>query len=336
MLKYSTRFPYSGTIPICKHDSTFLFIIEDQKVLVMNGRRDMSWQILQGRGNLRFPTSNNLYVSHPRLYLWHLPWSKSLDSRHRKMFNSSQFIPKYFLLTGLPGLEALHPWFFFPFCSIYLVALMGNSPIPAVIRKNTILHQPMYLFLAMLAFAELGVSASTLPTVLGIFLFGANEICFEACLLQMFSIHSFSIMESGVLLAMSVDRFLAIYNPLRYTAILTGPLTAGTGAALGLKSVMLMSPLPFLLKRVPFCGHNVLSLSYCLHLDLIQLPCGDTHPNSFLGLCIISTFGLDSLLIILSYVLILLHYAGHYLWGGGRPSTHVFHICVRCLCTMCP
>ena len=192
------------------------------------------------------------------------------------MFNSSQFTPKYFLLTGLPGLEPLYPWFVFPFCTMYLGALVGNSLILTVIKKNTSLPQPMYLFLAMLAFAELGVSASTLPTVLGIFLFGANEICFEACLFQMFSIHSFSIMESGVLLAMSVDRFVAIYNPLRYTAILTLPRIAGSAAVLGLKGVMLMFPLPLLLKHLPFCGHNVLSHFYCLHSDLIQLPCGNT------------------------------------------------------------
>uniref|UniRef100_G1MLB7 Olfactory receptor n=1 Tax=Ailuropoda melanoleuca TaxID=9646 RepID=G1MLB7_AILME len=242
----------------------------------------------------------------------------------------SQFNPKYFLLTGLPGLEAMYPCFIFPFCSIYLVALLGNSLVLAVIRKNTTLHQPMYLFLAMLAFAELGVSASTLPTVLGIFLFGANEICFEACLLQMFSIHSFSIMESGVLLAMSVDRFVAIYNPLRYAAILTRPRIAATGAALGLKSVTLMLPLPFLLKRLPFCGHSVLSHSYCLHSDLIQLPCGDTRPNSILGLCIVtSTFGLDSLLIVVSYVLIL-YTVLSIISGEGRRkalNTCVSHIC---------
>ncbi|XP_069325496.1 olfactory receptor 51I2-like [Eulemur rufifrons] len=243
------------------------------------------------------------------------------------MLNSSQFTPKYFLLTGLPGLEALYPWFIFPFCSIYLVALVGNSLILAVIKKTISLHQPMYLFLAMLAFAELGVSVSTLPTVLGIFLFGAKEICFEACLLQMFSIHSFSIMESGVLLAMSVDRFVAIYNPLQYTAILTLPRIGGTGAALGLKSVMLMFPLPFLL---PFCGHNTLSHSYCLHSDLIQLPCGDTRPNSILGLCIVtSTFGLDSLLIVVSYVLILYTVLGITSGEGRRKAlnTCMSHIC---------
>lgn len=84
------------------------------------------------------------------------------------------------------------------------------------------------------------------------------------------------------------------------------PRIAGTCAVLGLKGVILMFPLPFLLKRLLFCGHNVLSHSYCLHSDLIQLPCGDTHPNSILGLCILtSTFGLDLLFIVISYVLIL-------------------------------
>ncbi|XP_032097002.1 olfactory receptor 51I2-like [Sapajus apella] len=248
------------------------------------------------------------------------------------MFNSSQFTPKYFLLTGLPGLEAHYPWFIFPFCSTYLVALMGNSLILTVIKRSISLHQPMYLFLAMLAFAELGVSASALPTVLGIFLFIANKICFEACLLQMFSIHSFSIMESGVLLAMSVDRFVAIYNPLRYTAIMTLPRIAGTGAALGLKSVMLMFPMPFLLKRLPFCGHNTLSHSYCLHSDLIQLPCGDTRPNSILGLCIVtSTFGLDFLLIVVFYVLILYTVLGI---TSGEGQWKALNTCVSHICAV--
>nr|ACA53494.1 olfactory receptor Olr135 (predicted) [Plecturocebus moloch] len=246
------------------------------------------------------------------------------------MFNSSQFTPKYFLLTGLPGLEAHYPWFIFPFCSTYFVALMGNSLILTVIKRSVSLHQPMYLFLALLAFAELGVSASTLPTVLGIFLFSANKICFEACLLQMFSIHSFSIMESGALLAVSVDCFVAIYNPLQYTAIVTLPCIAGTGAALGLKSMMLLFPPPFLLKRLPFCGHNTLSHPYCLHSDLIQLPCGDARPNSVLGLCIVtSTIELDSLLTVVSYVLILCTVLGM-TSGEGRweaLNTCVSHIC---------
>ncbi|KFO36062.1 Olfactory receptor 51I1 [Fukomys damarensis] len=213
---------------------------------------------------------------------------------------------------------------------MYCIIFLGNGIILHVIRTDPALHQPMYLFLAMLALAEVGVSVSTLPTVAGIFLFGMTEISFEACLLQMFSIHSFSIVESAVLLAMAVDRFVAIYRPLRYTSILTLPRIFGTGAILVLKSIMLMAPLPMLLQRLPFCGHNALSHSYCLHPNLIHLPCGDVSVNNIYGLFIvISTFGMDSLLIVVSYGLILYTVLG-IATGEGRKkalSTCGSHIC---------
>lgn len=248
-----------------------------------------------------------------------------------KNSNSSLgFLPTTFILVGIPGLEAEHFWISIPFCLMYIIIFLGNGTILHVIRTNASLHQPMYLFLAMLALAEVGVSVSTLPTVLGVFLFGATEIGFEACLLQMFSIHSFSIMESAVLLAMSVDRFVAIYSPLRYTTILTLPRIFGTGVVIGLKSIMLMAPLPMLLRRLPFCGHNALSHSFCLHPNLIHLPCGDISINNIYGLFIVtSTFGLDSLLIVLSYGLILCTVLG-IAAGEGRKkalSTCGSHVC---------
>ncbi|CAH6792814.1 olfactory receptor 51J1 [Phodopus roborovskii] len=248
-----------------------------------------------------------------------------------KNSNSSVgFLPTTFILVGIPGLETKHIWISIPFCLMYIIIFLGNGTILHVIRTDASLHQPMYLFLAMLALAEVGVSASTLPTVLGIFLFDTSEIIFEACLLQMFFIHSFSIMESAVLLAMSVDRFVAIYSPLRYTTILTLPRIFGTGAVIGLKSVILMAPLPILLQRLPFCGHNALSHSYCLHPNLIHLPCGDISINNIYGLFIVtSTFGLDSLLIVVSYGLIL-HTVLGITTGEGRKkalNTCGSHVC---------
>ncbi|XP_049985108.1 olfactory receptor 51J1-like [Alexandromys fortis] len=248
-----------------------------------------------------------------------------------KNSNSSLgFLPTTFILVGIPGLETKHIWISIPFCLMYTIIFLGNGTILRVIRTDASLHQPMYLFLAMLALAEVGVSASTLPTVLGVFLFDTCEITFEACLLQMFFIHSFSIMESAVLLAMSVDRFVAIYSPLRYTTILTPQCIFGTGAIIGLKSVILMAPLPILLQRLPFCGHNALSHSYCLHPNLIHLPCGDISINNIYGLFIVtSTFGLDSLLIVVSYGLIL-HTVLGIATGEGRKkalNTCGSHVC---------
>uniref|UniRef100_A0A8C2LCB8 Olfactory receptor n=1 Tax=Cricetulus griseus TaxID=10029 RepID=A0A8C2LCB8_CRIGR len=248
-----------------------------------------------------------------------------------KNSNSSLgFLPTTFILVGIPGLETKHIWISIPFCLMYIIIFLGNGTILHVIRTDASLHQPMYLFLAMLALAEVGVSASTLPTVLGIFLLDTLEITFEACLLQMFFIHSFSIMESAVLLAMSVDRFVAIYSPLRYTTILTLPRIIGTGAVIGLKSVILMTPLPILLQRLPFCGHNALSHSYCLHPNLIHLPCGDISINNIYGLFIVtSTFGLDSLLIVVSYGLILHTVLGIATGEGQKKALNTCgsHVC---------
>ncbi|XP_003465396.1 olfactory receptor 51J1-like [Cavia porcellus] len=248
----------------------------------------------------------------------------------KNLNSSSGFLPVTFILVGIPGLEAQHIWISVPFCLMYIITFLGNGIILHVIRTDPALHQPMYLFLAMLALADVGISASTLPTVAGIFLFGMTEISFEACLLQMFSIHSFSIMESAVLLAMAVDRFVAIYSPLHYITILTLPRIFATGAVFVLKSIVLMAPLPVLLQRLPFCGHHALSHSYCLHPNLIHLPCGDTSVNNIYGLFIvISTFGIDSLLIVVSYCLILHTVLGITTGEGQKKalSTCGSHIC---------
>ncbi|XP_015275153.1 PREDICTED: olfactory receptor 51I2-like [Gekko japonicus] len=218
---------------------------------------------------------------------------------------NQSFAPPTFLLTGIPGLEATSLWLSVPFCLLYAVALVGNSAVVLVVVKDRSLHKPMYFFLSMLAISELGVSLSTLPTVLNVFLFYAREIGRDACFAQMFFIHCFSIMDSGVLWAMALDRFVAIYNPLQYAAILTHSRIVLIGLGIAVRSVLLLLPLPVLLRRLPFCRSKVLAHPYCLHPNLIRLPCADTRVNSVYGLFVLlSTFGLDALFIILSYTMI--------------------------------
>ncbi|XP_015686789.1 olfactory receptor 51G2-like [Protobothrops mucrosquamatus] len=220
--------------------------------------------------------------------------------------NQSAPSPTFFLV-GIRGLEARSPWASLPFCFLYAIALLGNSAILLAIVKDRNLHKPMYLFLSMLAVSELGVSLSTLPTVLGVFLFGVQEIGLDACLSQMFFIHCFSIMDSGVLWAMALDRFVAIYNPLRYASILTGHRIALIGSGIALRSAVPMIPLVFLLRKLPFCKSrsHLLAHPYCLHPNLIRIPCADTTLNNRVGLfVVVITFGIDSLCIVLSYVLI--------------------------------
>ncbi|XP_062054154.1 olfactory receptor 51I1-like [Lepus europaeus] len=217
--------------------------------------------------------------------------------------NSSGLPP--FTLTGLPGLETSQHWMILLLGPLYIVSIVGNALILLIIKEEQSLHQPMYYFLSMLSVNDLGVSFSTLPTVLATFCFHLKEISFNSCMTQMFFIHFFSFMESGILLAMSFDRYVAICNPLRYATVLTDAHVVRMCISVIIRSFCVILPLPLLLKRLSFCKANVLSHAYCLHPDLIHLPCGDITINNVFGLFIvISTFGLDSVLILISYVLI--------------------------------
>ncbi|KAM7085572.1 olfactory receptor OR51C1-like [Molossus nigricans] len=211
-----------------------------------------------------------------------------------------------FLLTGVPGLEAFHVWISIPFCFLYITALSGNSLILFAIVTQPSLHEPMYYFLSMLSTTDLGLSISTLVTVLGIFWFNARKISFNACLLQMFFIQLFTVMESSVLLAMAFDRFVAISNPLRYASVLTDLKIAQIGVAIVTRGTLTLTPMVLLLKRLSYCRSHVLHHSYCFHPDVMKLSCTDTRINSVVGLtALITTAGVDSAFIILSYVLII-------------------------------
>ncbi|EHB05875.1 Olfactory receptor 52K1 [Heterocephalus glaber] len=214
--------------------------------------------------------------------------------------------PGAFLLTGIPGLEHLHIWMSIPFCFAYTLALLGNCTLLFIIQADAALHEPMYLFLAMLASIDLVLSSTTLPKMLAIFWFRDQEINFYGCLVQMFFLHSFSIMESAVLLAMAFDRYVAICKPLHYTTILTGPLITKIGMATVVRAVTLMTPLPFLLQRFPYCRGRVIAHSYCEHMAVVRLACGDTRFNNIYGI-VVAMFivVLDLLFIILSYIFIL-------------------------------
>ncbi|XP_042312078.1 olfactory receptor 51E2-like [Sceloporus undulatus] len=214
--------------------------------------------------------------------------------------------PSSFTLQGLPGLEDAHFWLAFPLCAMYLVAIVGNATILLVVKTEPTLHAPMYLFLCMLAAVDLALATCTMPKILSLFWSDDREIGYEACLLQMFFIHSLSGIESTILLAMAVDRYVAICRPLQYSATLTRSVTAKVGLVAVARGVAFFLPLPLLVDRLPFCGPTVLTHSYCLHQDVMNLACEDTMPNVVYGLvAIFLVMGLDSLLIFLSYVMII-------------------------------
>ncbi|XP_032645971.1 olfactory receptor 52B2-like [Chelonoidis abingdonii] len=220
--------------------------------------------------------------------------------------NHSFFNPVTFILTGIPGTEESHFWIAIPFCLMYVVTLFGNSLLIFIVLTEQSLHEPMYLFVSMLATVDLLLSTTTVPKMLAVFWFRAGEISFAACLTQMFFIHVSFIAESAILLAMAFDRYIAICNPLRYTAVLTKSVIGKMGLAVVTRSFCIIFPLTFLVKQLKFCRTNHLPDTYCKHMIIAQMACNDITVHVWYGVAMaILVIGLDAVLIAVSYGLIL-------------------------------
>ncbi|KAM9170788.1 olfactory receptor 52R1-like [Pangshura tecta] len=229
-----------------------------------------------------------------------LPYSMS-DSNTTDFKNPSTFI-----LLGIPGLEMGHVWISVSFCTMYIIVILGNITILFIVKMEPNLHVPMYYFLCMLAVTDLVLSTSILPKTLAIFWFSYREIDFSACFIQMYFIHCFSVIESGIFVAMAFDRYVAICDPLRHSTILTNPVVAKIGLAVVLRGGILIMPHPFLARRWPYCRTNIIPHSYCEHIAVVKLACADISVSSYYGLFVAFLVrGLDMIFIAVSYVQIL-------------------------------
>ncbi|XP_065279672.1 olfactory receptor 52E4-like [Emys orbicularis] len=214
--------------------------------------------------------------------------------------------PSTFILLGIPGLEAAHVWITIPFCAMYVTAILGNFTILFIVKREPSLHEPVFYFLCMLAVTDLLISTSTMPKMLSIFWFNSREISFSACLTQMYFVHALSAMESGILVYLAFDRYVAICHPLRHSAILTNSVVAKIGLALVLRCGILTLAYPFLARRWPYCRTNIIPHSYCRFIAVVNLACADIQIGSYYGLFyLFSVNGMDVFFITVSYTQIL-------------------------------
>ncbi|XP_069325490.1 olfactory receptor 51B4-like [Eulemur rufifrons] len=231
-----------------------------------------------------------------------------------------------FLLTGFLGSEGIHHWIAIPFFAIYLSIFCGNVTLLILIWNDHSLHDPMYYFLAMLVGTDLGMTLTTMPTVLGVLMLDQRETAQEACFTQCYFIHTLAIVESGILLTMAYDRFIAIRTPLRYNSILTNSRVMKIGLGVLLRGFVSILPPILPLYWFPYCHSHVLSHAFCLHQDVMKLACADITFNRLYPVILVAvTFFLDALIIVFSYILILKTVLGI---ASGEEQAKALNTCV--------
>ncbi|XP_015362755.1 olfactory receptor 52I1-like [Marmota marmota marmota] len=221
-------------------------------------------------------------------------------------YNHTMETPATFFLVGIPGLQSSHLWLAVSLSAMYTTALVGNSIIMVVICMDSTLREPMFCFLCVLAAVDIIMASSVVPKMVSIFSSGHSSISFQACFTQMYFVHAATAVETGLLLAMAFDRYVAICKPLHYKSILTPRVMLGMSVTITIRAVIFMTPLSWMISHLPFCGSHVVPHSYCEHMAVAKSACADPMPSclySLIGSSII--VGSDVVLIAASYILIL-------------------------------
>ncbi|NXW99080.1 O1052 protein, partial [Larus smithsonianus] len=212
-----------------------------------------------------------------------------------------------FVLLGLTSQPKLQAPLFVIFFLIYLLTLMGNLGLIALIKTNPRLHTPMYFFLCNLSVVDLCYSSVFSPKLLVGFLAEEKTISYAACFAQHFFFLVFVTAEVFLLAAMAYDRYAAICNPLVYAVSMPRRVCVQLVAGSYVGGVLNSLIQTCCLLPLPFCGPNVINHYFCDTNPLLKLTCSDGRLNELLLVTFNGTISMSVLFIIVtSYVYILL------------------------------
>ncbi|XP_029797676.1 olfactory receptor 1D2-like [Suricata suricatta] len=210
-----------------------------------------------------------------------------------------------FLLLGLTSDPEQRQALFWFFLCTYLVTVAGNTLIILVISSDPRLHTPMYFFLTNLSFVDLCFTTNLIPKLLVNHIAGTWTISYPHCLTQMYFLISFANLDTFLLAAMALDRYVAICKPLQYYAIITPQLCHGLTTLMWMCSGLISLVHTLLMNRLTFCSYaREISHFYCDAYLLMKIACSDTRVNQLMFLGAVVLFVAPFGLIVVSYICI--------------------------------
>ncbi|XP_018415273.1 PREDICTED: olfactory receptor 1009-like [Nanorana parkeri] len=212
-----------------------------------------------------------------------------------------------FEFSGLTDDENLVPFLFMFISLVYMVTIVGNVGMIALVCVFSNLQTPMYYFLSCLSFVDIFYSSVIIPNTLYHLLSLKKSISFLGCAVQYYFFSALASTETLLLSTMSYDRYVAICHPLHYTLIMTKKKCFGlvlySYSISFLQSIVQIS----CTFSLPFCGPNLIDHFYCDIAPLLKLSCANNFHCDMVTGALVAACGIYTLTtIFLSYSFIFL------------------------------
>ncbi|XP_060791072.1 olfactory receptor 4B13-like [Neoarius graeffei] len=210
-----------------------------------------------------------------------------------------------FILDGYVAMDQQKHLFFFIFLLLYATIVILNSLLIAIICFERTLHNPMYIFVCNLSCNGIYGSTSLIPHLLFHLSTEGHKISLTNCLIQIFCLHTYNIIELTILAFMSYDRYVAICYPLHYHDMMsTKKLQVFIIFVWAYPLATFLVYESFTI-RLTFC-RGIIAKTHCVNFELIRLSCTDITIHSIIGLGLLAVFMFPQIIMILfSYVQIL-------------------------------
>ncbi|XP_044132897.1 olfactory receptor 1019-like [Bufo gargarizans] len=162
------------------------------------------------------------------------------------------------------------------FLFMYLLAVVGNLLIIALVCGVPQLHSPMYFFLCNLSSVDVIYVSAIIPKMLFIMLTEDKTISFHGCLTQLSFFMFCGIAEIYILTSMAYDRYVAVCSPLHYSLVMTRKVCIIIAIPNMILSTVNSLMLTFMIFNLSFCYSHRINHFFCEILQLMALASSDT------------------------------------------------------------
>ncbi|XP_040082265.1 olfactory receptor 5K1-like [Oryx dammah] len=187
-----------------------------------------------------------------------------------------------FILIGFTDHPQLKTPLFPVFFTIYLITMVGNLGLVALIVTEHDLHTPMYIFLGNLTLMDPCCSCAITPKMLENFFSKDRMISLYECIVQFYFFCFAETADCFLLAAMAYDHYVAICKPLQYHTMMSKKLciqmTTGAYIAGNIHPTIHVG----LLFRLTFCKSHQINHFLCDVVPLYRHSCVDPYINELM------------------------------------------------------